>query len=64
MKLVLSRRRHETVVIDGRIRVRVEDVHGQRVRLSIDAPPEITVNREEVEVRKRRDAAGQPQGGA
>jgi carbon storage regulator len=46
--LVLTRRPGEEIVIDGCIRVRVVDVHGNRVRLGIEAPPEVTVDRSEI----------------
>jgi carbon storage regulator len=46
--LVLSRRVGETVVIDGGIRVTVVEMHGNKVRLGIEAPPAVRVDREEV----------------
>lgn len=61
--LVLSRKCGETIVIDERIRVTVESVQGGRVRLSIEAPENVQVDREEIWTRKRlgiaprRDAA-------
>ena len=51
--LVLSRKCGETIVIDDRIRVTVETVEGGRVRLSIDAPAEVEIDREEIWMRKR-----------
>ncbi|HPM80002.1 MAG TPA: carbon storage regulator [Candidatus Anammoximicrobium sp.] len=51
--LVLSRKCGETIVIDDRIRVTVETVQGGRVRLSIEAPDDIEVDREEIWMRKR-----------
>lgn len=49
--LVLSRKLGEEIIIDGNIRVKVVSVRNGRVRLAIDAPPEIPVNREEIEDR-------------
>lgn len=46
--LVLARRTDESVVIDGRIVVRVLRVDGDVVKLGIEAPAEISVHREEV----------------
>jgi len=47
--LVLSRKRGESLVIDGgSIRVRVIEVKGDSVRLGIEAPKEIPVHRHEV----------------
>ena len=51
--LVLSRKCAETIVIDDRIRVTVESVQGGRVRLSIDAPADVNVDREEIWIKKQ-----------
>jgi carbon storage regulator len=49
--LVLSRKVGEAIVIDGGIVVRVAEVHGGRVRLAIEAPRSVRVDREEVHER-------------
>lgn len=49
--LVLSRRIDEVVVIDHRIIIRVCEIRGDRVKLGIDAPRDMAVNRQEVEDR-------------
>jgi carbon storage regulator len=46
--LVLSRRVGETVVIDDNIRVTVVSVHGNHVRLSFSAPPDVRIMRSEL----------------
>ncbi|HEV8542239.1 MAG TPA: carbon storage regulator CsrA, partial [Verrucomicrobiae bacterium] len=46
--LILSRKPGETVVIDGRIRVKVIRVEGEVVKIGIEAPAEISVHRQEV----------------
>lgn len=46
--LVLSRKSGETVVIDGRIRVKVVRVEGDVVKLGIEAPHEVPVHRQEI----------------
>lgn len=46
--LVLTRRRGESIVIDGGIEITVLDVSGEKVRIGIEAPPEIEVYRQEV----------------
>jgi carbon storage regulator len=46
--LILSRKTGESLVIDGRIRVKVIRVEGDVVKIGIDAPAEISVHREEV----------------
>jgi carbon storage regulator len=51
--LVLSRREGEEIVIAGNIRVVVVSSEGGRIRLGISAPPSVSVNRKEVEDRRR-----------
>lgn len=46
--LVLSRKKNESIIIDGKITVTVIEVRGDKVRLGIEAPKEITVHRREV----------------
>jgi len=46
--LVLSRQRDETIMIGDNISVTVVDIRGDKVRLGINAPKEITVHRKEV----------------
>lgn len=48
--LVLSRRLNEEMIIDGCIRVVVLSVQGQRVRLGISAPEDMTIRRGEIEL--------------
>ena len=51
--LVLSRRQSETIVIGDNIRVQVLEISGGRVRLAIEAPGHISVDREEIWQRKQ-----------
>jgi|TARA_R110000787_G_scaffold57262_1_gene130958 carbon storage regulator len=46
--LVLSRKKDESVIIDGNIQVTIIEVRGDKVRLGIKAPREIPVHREEI----------------
>jgi carbon storage regulator len=46
--LVLSRKREERIVIGGNIVITVIDVHGDKVRLGIQAPKDVPVHRQEV----------------
>jgi carbon storage regulator len=46
--LVLSRQRDESIVIGDNIVVTVVDVRGDKVRLGIEAPREVSVHRREV----------------
>jgi len=60
--LVLSRKRDETIMIGDDIEITVVDIHGEKVRLGINAPPHIPVHRKEVYdsmKRERGPTAGQ-----
>jgi carbon storage regulator len=46
--LVLSRRRDESIIIGNDIVVTVLETRGDKVRLGIEAPPDVTVHRIEV----------------
>lgn len=46
--LVLSRQRDESIIIGDNIVVTVVDIRGDKVRLGIEAPPEVSVHRREV----------------
>ena len=50
--LVLTRRVGEVIVIDNNIHVTVVSVNGEKVRLGIAAPPEVTVDRQEIHERR------------
>ncbi len=50
--LVLSRRESERIRLGDSITITVVRVAGDRVRLGIDAPPEVSVLREELEIRQ------------
>lgn len=46
--LVLSRRKGEAIVIGDNIEVTVLEIVGGKVRLGINAPPEVAIHRREV----------------
>lgn len=46
--LVLSRARHESIVIDNDITITIVQVRGDRVRLGIEAPECVPIHRQEV----------------
>lgn len=46
--LVLSRKKNESIIIDDHIVITVVEIRGDKVRLGIDAPKEISVHRREV----------------
>jgi carbon storage regulator len=63
--LVLSRRVGEEIVIDGSIRVVIVAVQGNKVRLGVEAPPNVPVDRQEIHDRRLRGrvpAATEPVG--
>ena len=53
--LLLARKAGQSVVIDGNIRVTVDRIRGRVVRLKVEAPREIRVDREEVWIRRASD---------
>ena len=60
--LILSRKPGETVVIDGRIRVKVIRVEGDVVKIGIEAPADISVHRQEIydEIQRSNQEAATP----
>lgn len=57
--LILSRRLNESIVIDGRITVKVVRVDGEVVKLGIAAPLDVPVHRQEIyeEIQKNNQEA-------
>ncbi len=53
--LVLSRQRDETIMIGDAIELTVVDIRGDKVRIGIEAPPNIPVHRKEVYEAIRRE---------
>ena len=52
--LVLSRKKNESIMIGDSIVITIVEVRGDRVRLGIEAPPEVPVHRREVYEALRR----------
>jgi len=50
--LVLTRRPGEQIVIDGNIRLTVVSIKGDRIRIGIEAPPSVVVDRAEIHDRR------------
>lgn len=46
--LLLSRRKGESIVVNGNVYVTVLEVRGDKVRIGVEAPKEVSVHREEV----------------
>lgn len=55
--LVLSRKRNESIHIGEGIVVTVTEVRGNRVRVGISAPPEVSIRRGEIQPRIEAEAA-------
>lgn len=55
--LVLSRKKDEKIVIGDNISIMVVEIRGDKVRLGIDAPRDVSVHRREVyEAIKRKES--------
>ena len=63
--LILSRKIDESIVINGGIRITVVGIRGDKVRLGIEAPAYIQVDRQEVrewiDLERMRDERSDPQ---
>ena len=46
--LVLSRKKNESIVINDNVIVTIVDVRGDKVRIGIEAPRDVSVHRKEV----------------
>jgi carbon storage regulator len=46
--LVLSRKKNESIVINDSISIVVVEIRGDKVRLGVEAPKDVTVHRKEV----------------
>lgn len=55
--LVLSRKKDEKIIIGDRITIMVIEIRGDKVRLGIDAPKDVSVHRQEVfeAIKRERD---------
>ncbi len=60
--LVLGRKVNETIVIAGNIRITAVGIRGRSVRLSIDAPADVPVFREELLSESAAEFARKPVG--
>jgi carbon storage regulator len=56
--LILTRKTGETIVIGDNVTVTVLGVKGNQVRLGINAPREVSVHREEIYERIRKEQLG------
>ncbi|MEQ9407021.1 MAG: carbon storage regulator CsrA [Fuerstiella sp.] len=56
--LVLSRKKDEKIVIGDNITLMVIEIRGDKVRLGIDAPRDVSVHREEIYDAIKREETG------
>jgi len=60
--LILARKQGQSIVIGGNVIVKVVRVDGDQIKLGVQAPPEVAVNREETQ--RQIDAGVPPDGQA
>ena len=64
--LVLSRKKNESIIINGNIRVTVVGIRGNHVRVGIEAPGSVPIVREELQMRESLEPSlvlqGEPSG--
>jgi carbon storage regulator len=55
--LILSRKLRESIVIDGRITVKVLLIDKDTVKLGVQAPTELPVDRKEIHIKRNKQAS-------
>lgn len=46
--LALSRKKGESIIIGDKIEIKILDITGDRVRIGIEAPRDVTIHRQEI----------------
>ena len=59
--LVLSRKPGERIVIGPNIELMVVDIRGNRVRLAVDAPRDVSIHRQEIYLRLQEECRHEAQ---
>lgn len=62
--LVLSRKKNESIIINDDITIVVVEIRGDKVRLGVEAPKDVTVHRQEVyeAIRRSNEMMDRPNG--
>lgn len=60
--LVLSRKKNESIIINDDITIVVVEIRGDKVRLGVEAPKDVTVHRQEVydAIRRSNESMDRP----
>ena len=53
--LILTRRPREAIFVAGNVRIVVLGIRGSQVRIGIEAPEDVAVDREEIHLRKEAE---------
>lgn len=58
--LILTRKRGESIIIDGKIEIKVTDISDEKIKLGVEAPPDMKVYRKELyeTLQENKTAAG------
>jgi carbon storage regulator len=53
--LVLSRKKNESILINGNVTVTIVDIRGDNIRIGIEAPKDVSIDREEIARAKKEN---------
>lgn len=53
--LILTRKLGESIIIEGNIKITVVAINKQQIKLGIDAPKNVTINREEIAMKIKEE---------
>ncbi len=56
--LILTRRQGESIIVGDNVRITVISVKGNQVRIGVEAPKTVSVQREEIAVKKDHNSGG------
>jgi carbon storage regulator len=55
--LILTRTVGQSLIIDGNIKITVLETKGETIKVGVDAPKEVVVNRQEVQIKIEKEHA-------